>query len=122
PKQFARSARHPDSVDSLQLHGLRILAKKLRYSAEIFLHLYDRRKTKPFLAALGGVQDVLGQVNDDVAAQRLLDKLAGDECLAAHQEAIVLSRGWITHDLSGQLAALRKSMQYFNKQAVFWKK
>ncbi|MHB1237015.1 MAG: CYTH and CHAD domain-containing protein [Gallionella sp.] len=121
-KQFARSARHPDSVDSQQLHALRILAKKLRYSAEIFLSLYDRRKTKPVLAALGGVQDVLGQVNDDVAAQRLLDKLAGDECLAAHQEAIVLSRGWITQDLSGQLAALRKSTRHFNKQAVFWKK
>ncbi len=121
-KQLARSAHHLNSVDPLQLHGLRILAKKLRYSAEIFLHLYGRRKTKPFLAALGGVQDVLGQVNDDVAAQRLLDRLAEDPSLAAHQEAIVLSRGWITHDLSGQLAVLHKSMQYFNKQAVFWKK
>lgn len=121
-KQFSRSARHPDSAGFLQLHALRILAKKLRYSAEIFLSLYGSRKTKPFLAALGGVQDVLGHVNDDAAAQRLLDKLAGDECLAAHQDAIVLTRGWITHDLSGQLAALRKSMQYFGKRAVFWKK
>lgn len=121
-KQFARSAQHLNGVAPLQFHALRIITKKLRYSAEIFSALYDRRKTQPFLVALSGVQDVLGQLNDDAAAQRLLDKLAEDPRLAAHQDAIVLSGGWITHDLFGQLVALRKSMQNFNKQAVFWKK
>jgi hypothetical protein len=47
--------------------------------------------------------------------------------LSAHGEAVVpeavtLSRGWIAHDLSHQLGALRKTIQRFNKQAAFWEK
>jgi hypothetical protein len=57
----------------------------------------------------------------------LLDELAADAALAAntlsaHGEAVVLSRGWIAHDLSQQLSALRKAIQRFNKQAAFWEK
>lgn len=131
-ERFARSGRHLNSVDAARLHALRILAKKLRYSAEFFAAWYDKQKAKSFLAALSEVQDVLGQINDVAAAHRLLDGLAADAALAApalsaHREAVVLeavvlARGWIAHDLSGQLTALRKSMQNFNKQPVFWKK
>jgi len=65
---------------------------------------------------------VLGQINDVAVAHRLLDGLAADDSLAAHQESIILSRGWIAHDLSHQLVVLRKTIQRFNKQAVFWQK
>jgi hypothetical protein len=68
------------------------------------------------------VQDVLGEINDIAAAHRLLDGLAADAALAKHQDAVVLARGWIAHYLSGLLTKLRKSMQSFNKQPVFWKK
>jgi len=37
-------------------------------------------------------------------------------------EAVVLAKGWIAHELSGLLTALRKSMQNFNIQTAFWKK
>jgi triphosphatase len=121
-KRFARSGQHPGSADAAQLHALRILAKKLRYSAEFFAALYDKQKARPFLAALSDVQEVLGQINDVAVAHRLLDGLAADAALAGHQEAVVLTKGWIAHDLSGQLTALRKSMQNFDKQPVFWKK
>ena len=120
-RRFARSGQQLDTAGAAQLHALRILAKKLRYSAESFATLYDRRKAGSFLDALSEVQDVLGQINDIAVAHRLLDGLAADATLAAHQEAVVLVRGWIAHELSGQLAALRKSMQTFKKQPEFWK-
>ena len=120
-RRFARSGQQLDTAGAAQLHALRILAKKLRYSAESFATLYDRRKAGSFLDALSEVQDVLGQINDIAVAHRLLDGLAADTALAAHQEAVVLVRGWIAHELSGQLAALRKSVQTFNKQPEFWK-
>ena len=121
-KRFARSGQQLNTADSEQLHALRILAKNLRYSAEFFAILYFEQKTRPYVAALSEVQDVLGQINDIAVAHRLLDGLAADDALVAHQEAVVLARGWIAHDLSGQLTPLRKTIQYFNKQPVFWNK
>jgi triphosphatase len=120
-KRFASSGQQLNTADAARLHALRIVAKKLRYSAEFCAALYDKKKAGSYLAALSIVQDLLGQINDVAVAHRLLDSLAADAALAAHQEAVVLARGWIAHDLSGQLAALRKSMQNFNKQTVFWK-
>jgi inorganic triphosphatase YgiF len=120
-KRFARSGQDLDTADAAQLHALRILAKKLRYSAEFFAALYDKGKAEPFLGALSKVQDVLGQINDIAVAHRLLDGLASDAALVVHREAVVLVRGWIAHDLSGQLSALRKSILAFNKQPEFWK-
>jgi inorganic triphosphatase YgiF len=119
--RFTRSGQNLDAADAAQLHALRILAKKLRYSAEFFADLYDKGEVGPFLRALRKVQDVLGQINDIAVAHRLLDGLATDAALAAHREAVVLARGWIAHDLSGQLAALRKSILVIKKQPEFWK-
>jgi triphosphatase len=121
-ERFARSGQQLNTFDAARLHALRILAKKLRYSAEFFAALYDKRKTRSFLAALSEVQEVLGQINDIAVAHRLLDGLAADAALATHQEAVVLAKGWIAHDLSHQLTALRKTIQRFNKQAAFWGK
>ena len=121
-KRFASSGQQLNTADAARLHALRIVAKKLRYSAEFCAALYDKKKAGSYLAALSIVQDLLGQINDVAVAHRLLDGLAADAALAAHQEAVVLIRGWIAHDLSGQLTELCKSMQNFNKQPVFWKK
>jgi triphosphatase len=121
-KRFARSGQQLNTADAAQLHALRILAKKLRYSAEFFAALYYEQKTRPYVAALSEVQDVLGQINDVAVAHRILEGLAEDTALAVHPEAVVLAKGWIAHDLSGQLTSLRKTIQYFNKQPVFWKK
>ena len=109
-----------NAADARRLHALRILAKKLRYSAEFFAALYDRKKAQSYLAALSKVQEVLGQINDVAVAHRLLEDLALASDLSAHQEAIVLAKGWIAHDLSHQFAALRKTIRRFDKQSAFW--
>ncbi|MDD5383803.1 MAG: CHAD domain-containing protein [Gallionella sp.] len=121
-KRFAQAGRQLDTLDDARLHALRILAKKLRYSAEFFAALYDRQKTGAFLAALSEVQDVLGQINDVAVAHRLLDELAAMPELSVHQEAVALAKGWIAHGLSHQFTALRKTIQRFNKQPAFWGK
>ena len=119
-KRFARFGRQLDTFDDARLHALRIAAKKLRYSAEFFAAFYDRQKTRPFLAALSEVQEVLGQINDVAVAHRLLDELAAMPELSAHQEAVTLAKGWIAHGLSHQLTALRKAIRRCAKQAGFW--
>ncbi len=121
-KRFARSGRQLDNPDAGRLHALRITAKKLRYSAEFFANLFDRKKTRPFLSALNEVQDVLGLINDVAVAHHLLDELAVLPDLSAHQEAIVLAKGWIAHELSHQLTLLRKTMRRFDKRPAFWER
>ena len=118
--KFTQAGQRLDTQDAARLHSLRILAKKLRYSAEFFSTLYDRQRTKPFLAALSEVQEVLGQINDVAVAHRLLGDIAAMPELSTHQEAIALAKGWIAHDLSHQFTALRKAVQRFNKQPAFW--
>lgn len=120
-RRFASSGKHLNTLDAPRLHALRILAKKLRYSAEFFSSLYDKKRTKSFLAALSEVQEVLGQINDIAVTHRLLDELAVNPYLSAHQEAVVLAKGWIAHDLSRQFTALRKAIQRFAGQPSFWK-
>lgn len=121
-KRFAQAGQHLNGLDAGRLHALRITAKKLRYSAEFFAALYDKQKARSYLAALGEVQDVFGQINDVAVAHRMLEELAAMTELSVHQEAVVLAKGWIAHDLSRQFAALRKTMQRFNRQPAFWVK
>ncbi len=121
-KRFAQSGLQLDSLDNERLHALRIVAKKLRYSAEFFAALYDKKKTGSFLAALSEVQEVLGQINDVAVAHRLLDELAMLPELASHGEALILAKGWIAHGLARQLAVLRKAIRRFAKQSEFWGK
>lgn len=119
-KRFAEAGQQLDTLDNARLHALRILAKKLRYSAEFFAAMYDREKTRSFLAALSEVQEVLGQINDVAVAHRLLDELAALPELSVHQEAVALAKGWIAHGLSRQLAKLRKAIRRFAGQTEFW--
>ena len=120
-KRFAQAGHHLAAAEAAQLHALRILAKKLRYSAEFFASFYGRQKAESFLAALSEVQDVLGLINDIAVAHRLLDGLA-DHRDEAVLEAATLCRGWIAHDLSHQLNVLRKKIRRFNRQYAFWEK
>jgi triphosphatase len=121
-KRFALAGQQLSTADAARLHALRILAKRLRYSTEFFAAWYDKQKAGAYLDSLSEVQDVLGQINDIAVAHRLLDGLEADAALAEHQDAAVLAKGWIAHDLSGLLTELRKSIQNFKKQPVFWKK
>jgi len=119
-KRFTRAGDHLDTLDAPHLHALRIIAKKLRYSAEFFSGLYDRKKAGSYMTALSDVQEVLGQINDIAVAHRLLNELSMEPDVSTHQEAVVLVRGWIAHDLSGQFIALRKVMQRFSAKPIFW--
>lgn len=51
-----------------QRHDVRIEAKKLRYALEAFAPLYPEGEVKPFVAALKGLQDQLGALNDAAVA------------------------------------------------------
>lgn len=57
-------------------HRVRIAAKNVRYAAEFFQSLYSAKRLRPYVAALTGLQGVLGQLNDASVADALLRQLA----------------------------------------------
>lgn len=75
-----RKGRHLAQLDPAARHRVRILAKKLRYAAEFFGPLAADRKArarhKAFLAALEGLQEELGALNDLATGQTLAARLA----------------------------------------------
>ena len=78
-KKVKKGGRHLETIDDDARHEVRIAAKKLRYSAEFFAALYDRKgqpsRQKRFVGALNDLQDQLGALNDLVTARELLSRL-----------------------------------------------
>jgi inorganic triphosphatase YgiF len=66
-------------LDRAHRHRVRIQAKKLRYAAEFFASLYAsgkaHRRHRKFVAALGSLQDLLGELNDLAVGPELLARL-----------------------------------------------
>lgn len=59
-----------------RLHRIRLASKKVRYTLELFRSCYPAHEFDARLEALKNVQTSLGDVNDAVAAWRLLRKTA----------------------------------------------
>lgn len=74
-KKLRKRGRHIMELDAAALHRLRIATKKLRYAAEFFRDLYPKKRMKRAIAAVTGLQDLLGELNDARTARHLLDRL-----------------------------------------------
>jgi inorganic triphosphatase YgiF len=108
------------TLDAEGLHRLRIQAKKLRYAAEFFSALYDRKQVRDYVAAMARIQESLGALNDAVTAERLLETLRDDDPSALTLEAIGLLRGWAVSGHRGQLERLPRDWERFRDTEVFW--
>lgn len=117
--RFALMVAQLDERDAYQLHELRILAKKLRYSAEFFAGWFDDKHTSGFLTALGEVQQVLGHINDATMAYRLLDEMAADD--TQQKQAASHARASIAQLMRHHLDALPHALKHFDKQQIFWR-
>lgn len=78
-RQVKRKGRNLASLDDDARHEVRKNAKKLRYAAEFYAGLFERkgekRRHKRFVKALEAVQDQLGTLNDLATAPEVLTRL-----------------------------------------------
>lgn len=76
-RRLRRRARHLRHLDAHALHRVRLAAKRLRYTAELFGEFNPTRAVCE-LAKLRDVQETLGLIQDETVAQQLLALLAED--------------------------------------------
>jgi len=74
--KIRKGLRRLATLDAPHRHLLRVQIKKLRYASEFFVSLFPGRKGKKTIAALGALQDQLGQLNDIAVAYESLKRHA----------------------------------------------
>jgi inorganic triphosphatase YgiF len=118
-----------EELDAPRRHKLRISVKKLRYGAEFFASLFDRRKQaiqrKRFAKILKNLQGSLGNLNDIEVHIRLAATVAHPRKRSRKQAEKALAMGFIAgqeHPLIAScIAEAEKAGEQLSDLPKFWK-
>lgn len=96
-------------------HELRIAFKKLRYALEFFAPILQRKRLTAYQASLSSIQDLLGTLNDQVTASRLIKEVH------PKNEPDPLTRGWIAGRTQLLVTALNEELHGFMSSKTPWR-
>ena len=96
-------------------HELRIAFKKLRYALEFFAPILQRKRLAAYQASLSTIQDLLGTLNDQVTASRLIKEVH------PKNEPDPLTRGWIAGRTQLLVSALNEELRGFMVSRKPWR-
>jgi triphosphatase len=120
-RQVRRRSKGFDRLTPRQRHELRIAAKKLRYTIELFGNLFGDNDSRKFVRELKRLQDDLGYANDVRVGHEFLTELFAEidpKSPAAHAWIAVLE--WHDQALARGERKLRKHLYRLNHAAPFW--
>lgn len=100
-------AREHGKMNAERRHDLRIAFKKLRYALEFFAPLFPGKRLVAYQSSLSSIQDLLGTLNDQVTASRLIRELH------SKGEPQPLTKGWIAGRTQLLLSALNAELRRF---------
>ena len=100
-------ARDHGKMNAERRHELRIAFKKLRYALDFFAPLFPGKRLAAYQASLVAIQDLLGTLNDQVTAARLIKELH------PKGEPQPLTKGWIAGRTQLLLSALSAELRRF---------
>lgn len=112
---IAQRLREHGKMNAERRHELRIEFKKLRYALEFFAPLLQGRRLADYQAALATIQDLLGTLNDQVTASRLIRELH------PKGEPDPLTRGWIAGRTQLLVSALNQQLRLFKARKTPWR-
>ena len=109
-KAVLKLGRDFKKLSAQERHQLRIALKKLRYTAEFFCSLYQKKREEVYFHALAQMQNSLGHLNDIVVADHLLERLSAareDQRISdLISTAVGIVKGWYAHSaISSELEA-----------------
>ncbi|QDT03791.1 CHAD domain protein [Rubripirellula lacrimiformis] len=82
------SATPTDFSSFRQLHQLRIQAKQMRYTLELFAYLLPENRTQHLAEVVEDIQNRLGRINDHVVLGRRLQRLRSHPPRSSHAKKI----------------------------------
>lgn len=121
-RQHSRVLKRGRRIEKLafqDLHRLRIAVKRLRHVADFFLPLAPK-KARNYVRALSELLDLLGRLNDDAVAWRLLDTLGAQVSSPPYQQAVGYLRGWSAADAERCHSQLAEAWEQFIKTPPWW--
>ncbi|MFT3850698.1 MAG: CYTH and CHAD domain-containing protein [Propionivibrio sp.] len=107
-------AREHGKMNAERRHELRIAFKKLRYALDFFAPLFSARRLTAYQSTLSSIQDLLGTLNDQVTAARLIKELH------PKGEPQPLTKGWIAGRTQLLLSALNVELRRFRACRCPW--
>jgi inorganic triphosphatase YgiF len=128
-KKIRKRGKSLAELNAGRRHKLRIQAKKVRYAAEFFADTFPGKKAtkrrEAFLAALKGMQDCLGDLNDIVVHESLTTDIAKDGKRRKDKSKRAFAAGLLTGRedarLDAVLSAAGNAYDEFAKVKPFWK-
>ena len=99
--------REHGRMNAERRHELRIAFKKLRYALEFFAPILQRKRLIAYQASLSSIQDLLGTLNDQVTASRLI------KAVHSKHEPDPLTRGWIAGRSQLLIKSLTEELRHF---------
>ncbi|MEM7222956.1 MAG: CHAD domain-containing protein [Pseudomonadota bacterium] len=104
------------TLPEAELHAVRILGKKLRYTIEFFQGIYESDDVRTHLEVIKRIQDCLGSLNDAVTNTALLEDLED----TASQQALASVKGWQAACIERDLADFREDLKAYEKCKAYW--
>lgn len=108
------------TLDTVELHRLRIRVKKLRYATEFFGSLWPGRRLKRYSSALKDLQQVLGTLHDVTVAQKLIANLKTSGGSDAKSATAPVAR-WLVDCRRRSRKEAIELWGRFAEQKLFWK-
>jgi triphosphatase len=121
-RQLRRRAKGFRRQTSRQRHKLRIAAKKLRYTVELFESLFDAAVVQGFVKRLKRLQDDLGYANDVRVARDIVRELSREAPEAAVADAGARLLDYHDQAKSRGERKLRKRLDRLKQADRFWLK
>jgi triphosphatase len=120
-QRVRKRGKRARSRDEGDLHRLRIALKKLRYLAQIFAPLHQRKPIKSYLAALKRLQEQLGGLNDIVHVRATITDLLRGADAAQIGYGAGLFAGYCAAGRSRRAKKTLRRYDDFRDLTPFWK-
>jgi inorganic triphosphatase YgiF len=125
-KKILKKLENIEELDPQRRHKLRISVKKLRYAAEFFAGLFDKRKQpiqrRRFAKILKNLQGSLGNLNDIEVHKRLAATVAHPRKRSRKQAEKALAMGGQEHlQIASCIAEAEKAGEQLSDLRKFWK-
>jgi CHAD domain-containing protein len=113
-RRLLRDGRNLAKQTRAQRHGVRLAAKRLRYTVEFFESLFGRGVARPCLRELTAVQDALGAAEDTQAAAQFFASLHAGSTVTR------FAREWLAVRERGSVAAAQRALARLERARPFW--